>query len=239
MNIDNKRKKKKSIISYGSITQKDAELRLGIRLSRLVGESLDIEEMIKLDDKNLSNLKDLIFNRLADALDSEGYPEASIEPFKEIVVTDFIGEVLRPIIANFKRNENNQNIMLTREKEIISIDGQTSGNMEFIVIDTISVKKDRYMLIIEAKRDALGKGLVQCLLSLKDAYENNNDNKCVYGFVTTGIDWQLIKYNGNNDIKISNKITLLFAGLQFKKELWIKNNSYLIDIIYQIIKNTV
>ena len=61
--------------------------------------------------------------------------------------------------------------------------------MEFVFIDAISVVNDRYPIIIEAKRDSLGKGLIQCLLSLKDMYDVNNDKKSVYGFITTGIDW--------------------------------------------------
>ena len=63
-------------------------------------------------------------------------------------------------------------------------------------IDTVSVVGDRYLIVVEAKRDSLGKGLIQCLLSLKDMYDVNNDKKSVYGFITTGVDWQLIKYDG-------------------------------------------
>jgi len=70
------------------MSQKDAERRLGIRLSKLVGDTVNTSELLSCTAP--MNLKELIFDRLADRVESEGFPEATIEPFKEAVVHDII-----------------------------------------------------------------------------------------------------------------------------------------------------
>jgi hypothetical protein len=47
----------------------------------------------------------------------------------------------------------------------------------------INVDTTRYVLVVEAKRDSLGKGLTQLLLALKSMWDINNDQKLAYGFV--------------------------------------------------------
>jgi len=48
-------------------------------------------------------------------------------------------------------------------------------------VDMISVEKEEFMLVIEAKRGAIGKAIRQCLVPMID-------------FITTGETWQMIEY---------------------------------------------
>ena len=73
---------------------------------------------------------------------------------------------------------------------------------------------------------------------MKDAFDQNKDDQWVFGFVTTGVDWQLVAYHAEKGIKISNKLILLFAGMQYRRNEWINNNSNIIDVIYKILVAT-
>ena len=53
-------------------------------------------------------------------------------------------------------------------------------------------------MIIEAKKAATGAGMKHILLALKDAWDNNRKCGNVHGFVTTGVDWRWIRYDGKS-----------------------------------------
>jgi hypothetical protein len=192
---------------------------------------------LAMDEKDpysiLDNIIRLPNDILVDTIRAEGFPSGGVEPFKEVIINDFVGDVMRVIVSDYKVETNREDMFLTREKEIVSIDEETGGNIEFILIDTVSVSKDIYLIVVESKRDSLGKGIIQCLLSLKDMYDVNNDNKSVYGFVTTGIDWKLIKYDGL--FTISDKMTLLFSRMSDRKEEWLQRCSQVVDVIYRTV----
>ncbi|KAF8423832.1 hypothetical protein EV426DRAFT_717254 [Tirmania nivea] len=87
------------------------------------------------------------------------------------------------------------------EKEIISMDEKTGEMEEFIVMDRIQVAEERFVRIIEAKNSSTGEVIKQCLLSLKEAWDYNGQGE-VFGFVTTGKHWQMIRYNGKSFVVI-------------------------------------
>ena len=69
-----------------------------------------------------------------------------------------------------------------------------------------------------------------------DSNEVNNGKGVVYGFVTTGQDWQMLMYDGN-DFVMSHQFPTLFDGFQEEKETWMKGYSVLIECIYISLKN--
>jgi hypothetical protein len=64
------------------------------------------------------------------------------------------------------------------------------------MIQKINFRNTRYAIVVEAKRDSLGKGLPQLLLALKSMWNINSDHKLLYGFITTETNWQLAAYDG-------------------------------------------
>ena len=70
----------------------------------------------------------------------------------------------------------------------------------------------------------------QCLLALKDMRENNGVGE-VFGFVTTGESWQMLSYDGAS-FRVTCEMHVLFDGMEQDKELWMKENSILVDCIY-------
>ena len=89
-----------------------------------------------------------------------------------------------------------RNIRLSREKEIIANDNETGGNEDFVVMDRISAEEQTFVLIMEAKKSYTGEAMKQCLLGMKDARDNNGGG-IVYGFVTAGEHWEMIRYDGS------------------------------------------
>ena len=179
-------------------------------------------------------LKKKIFERLIDCMDSEGFPEATIAPMNESVATDYVGMILIAMVAHRNRTMHHDELILSREKQIISKDEQFGENMEFVIFQVINDESTRYVLVVEAKCDSLGKGLTQLLLGLKSTWDINNDQKSVYGFVTTGINWQLVTYDGQT-WKLSESSTVLLGNMEKQEDRWLKNNTQTLDAIYTIL----
>jgi len=45
-----------------------------------------------------------------------------------------------------------KNLRLRSEREILSSDGETGGEEEFVVMDLISVEEEKYVFIVEAEK---------------------------------------------------------------------------------------
>ena len=171
------------------MTQKEVEKRIGIRMDDLISVTVPTEEMLAQagyslngeDPDSMKATKDEVYKQIVRYLKIEGYPMGSNADFKEASVNDLVLLIISPIIEAFIDTTDRCQVRLLREKQIVSEDGQTGGYEEFIVVDRISVTDEKYVFIIEAKRDSLGAAMRQCLLSM-----NSNHGGVVYGFVTTG-----------------------------------------------------
>ncbi|UJR29551.1 hypothetical protein I4U23_010768 [Adineta vaga] len=150
-----------------------------------------------------------LFDRLVERLISEDFPEATIAPLNESVVTDYVGQVLATMIAYISSTTEHRVLKLRREKQIISKDEEFGGNMEFMVNQLINVNNIRYVIGVVIKSDSFGKGLTQLLLAMKSMWEVNKDQKMVYGFVTTAIQWQLVTFDGQT-WKLSRLSIIIF-----------------------------
>jgi len=135
-------------------------------------------------------IKKRVYRRILEYIEIEGYPTEASASFKESNVSDLVYSIISPILSDFRR-KTGRKLRLEREKEIISTDGETGGMEEFVIIDRISVTEEKFVMVIEGKRDSIGEAMKQCLLSLKDAADNNGGGE-VYGFVTTGDSWRMI-----------------------------------------------
>ncbi|KAI5804126.1 hypothetical protein DFH27DRAFT_393728 [Peziza echinospora] len=157
----------------------------------------------------------------------EGYLSESDAEFTESNVND-----LRSGNRIFVRMTVHK-IILVREKDIISVDGEAGGYEEFIVVDTISVNEDKYVLVGEPKRSSLGVAIKQCLLALKDMKGSNGG----------GVWWWWcglrIHDNGRRleNAELRCIISVLLGGMDQDKELWVAENSILVNCIYVALAN--
>lgn len=179
-------------------------------------------------------IKEKVYDRIVECLANEGYPTEASADFKEANISDFVYAIIGPILFDFGQKTERKRPRLVREKEIISTDNETGGAEEFVVMDRISVGQERFVLIVEAKRSSLGEAMKQCLLAMKDARDNNGGGE-VYGFVTTGDTWRMLKYDG--EFQMTNKIDVLFDTMSEEKERWMKDYTILVDCMYAALSN--
>lgn len=234
--VTSKRKKYDWKFSYSVYSQIDAEKRINQKFTELFNNAQQINKLIDTSSiiNKTSTTKEKVYLRITECIDVEDYPAGNIEPFKEENMTDLAGIILISTIADFRNQENTLGIKLRREKAIVSKDKETGGIEEFVVVDVINVNLDRYILIIEAKRSTIAESLKQCVLALKDAYDNNNDNKCIYGFLTTGLSWQLVVYK-NEKFSLSEDFKVAFPLMKHDKQRWLNDFSVIVDALYYVL----
>ena len=96
----------------------------------------------------------------------------------------------------------------------------------------ISVTERKFVLIVEGKRSSTGEGRKQCLLAMKDAWDNNGfQDGFLYGFVTTGEQWQMFRYDGTS-FSVTEKLSVIFETMERDKKKWIDNYSVVVGCLY-------
>ncbi|RPB12832.1 hypothetical protein P167DRAFT_605425 [Morchella conica CCBAS932] len=157
--------------------------------------------------------------------------------FKEANINDLVFAILAPIMSDFrhKRKRSGTSMMLFREKEIISVDSETGGTEEFVIIDIISLTEEKFVMVVEAKRSNLGSAMKQLLLAMKDTWDINGQGT-VYGFTTTGDSWQMVIYDGST-FEVTEDFKVMFPRMEEDKERWMMNYSVLVDCMYVALSN--
>ena len=222
------REKRKYINAFSNVSQEKAELVLGFEFDEFYKSQISIEEFITRTAPEL--LKKKICERLSDCIESEGFPEASISPMNQAVVADNVRLILQALVSHCRRTMNRDDLILSGQKQMMS-KGRQFGIIQMNDVDAI-----RYVLVVETIGDSLGNGLTQLLLTLKSMWDVNNDQKMVYGLLTTAINWQLVTYDGQT-WKLSEPSTLLLANIEEKEERWLKNNTQILDVMYSILSS--
>ncbi|KAF8460178.1 hypothetical protein BDZ91DRAFT_766470 [Kalaharituber pfeilii] len=196
----------------------------GITVDRMLAEAKGAIEIIGTDV--LTNTKERIYSNIVEYIEVAGYPTETRPDFTEANVNDLVLCTITPILVNYRRATGSK-IHLQREKRIISPDSETGDHEEFIMIDKISVMKRNCILVIESTRTSLREANKQCLLALKDMRDQNGGG-VVYGFITIGTYWQMLKYDGTSFVRTED-IPFLFDSVDADQERWMKNYSVLVE----------
>jgi len=237
------KRKAKGTTSYSSMSKQATEKRLQVRISNLILASNPIDEILHQRGKakyDVSDTKEKVYARLVEYLDCEIYPSMAEDDFTESTVYDIVTAVLLPTLSDFKHKSQRGDMKLYKEKGILSVDEETGGKEEFVVMDFISSteeeKERTFVLLVEAKRASLALAFRQLLLALKDMWDTNGGKGIVYGFATTGEDWQMVTYNGG--FQLTDKFSVMFPsmGKPERKEKWMKEFSVIVDLIYMALE---
>ncbi|KAF8473371.1 hypothetical protein BDZ91DRAFT_714529 [Kalaharituber pfeilii] len=119
-------------------------------------------------------MKEKVYNNIVNHIGFEGYPWESTADFSEGNASDLVYAIIGPVLTCLKRKMG-RDIRLRRKKEIVSVDGETGGKEEFVLMDVVSVTERNYVLVVEGKTGLVGEAMKQCLLSMKNMWDNNND----------------------------------------------------------------
>lgn len=242
MGDDNTEQKKRKFpwkISYSNMTIKDAEKKLGIMMTSLREEAVSVTDMLSVHIERVERdvilkTKEKVYERILEHFEMEGFPGEEEPDFKEANVNDLVHSILSPIVTDFRR-QTGRNIRLRREKQIVSMDCETGGSEEFVMMDVISVTEKNFVFVIEAKRSSLGQAMKQCLLAMKDMRDKSKKGE-VYGFITTGDDWRMVTYDGSK-FRMTDKFTVLFDTMHRRRDEWMEQYSVLVDCMYVALNN--
>ncbi|KAF8538493.1 hypothetical protein BDD12DRAFT_152826 [Trichophaea hybrida] len=204
-NTEQQKKKRKSkwTTSYSNMSTSDAQKRLGFTFRTFGSQAIPVDRMLAEAKGGIEGLgmdatqkvKEKVYDLILDHLEIESYPTEADPDFKEANVSDLVHYIIGPIISDFKR-KTGRKVFLLRENEMLSQDCEMGGYEEFVV-DIISVMEEMFVFVIEAKRSSFGEAMKQCLLTMKDMRDNNGGGR-VYGFVTTGESWRMLRYDGTS-----------------------------------------
>jgi len=150
-------------------------------------------------------------------------------------VNDLVLFILGPIILKYQ-SATGRKIRLHREMELVAPDTRTGGYEEFVIVDNISIKEHRFVLVIECKESALGHGIRQCLLALYDMFCLNRREGKLYGFVTTGEQWRMVTYDGTT-LQMTDPFFALFGKLRQEKQRWMEEFSVVVDCLLIALHN--
>ncbi|KAF8453100.1 hypothetical protein BGX38DRAFT_1259208 [Terfezia claveryi] len=166
--------------------------------------------------------------------------EMKEEVYKEIVRYLLIEGPLFEADTDFKESytrifhpdDGHKNVRLLSEKEIVSKDSETGGEEEFAIVDLIQVRSEDFIVIVETKRASLGQAMKQGFLAMKDMRDNNNNGGGeVFGFITTGSNWRMVKYDGAS-FEMSEEMTILFKTMGSDRQRRIDSHSIVVECIY-------
>lgn len=221
----------KKSYSAMSHTRKEVEERIGMTLRDLHSTAISVEEMLALarynpDTEAMKATKEEVYKGLARCLRVEGY-----ETLMEANVNDLVLFIIHPTIDEFMQRTGRKTIQLFREKQLMAEDEETGGYEEFVVVDRIEITEERYILIIEAKRESLGAAMGQCLLAMKDLGDSNHGG-VAYGFVTTGDSWRMLRYDSDRSFLVTNKIEAVFDTMGRDEKKWMREFSVIVDCVY-------
>lgn len=231
--LTQKRRRSSWISSYSELSISDAEERLGFEMESLGKNPIAITELVatannRVGGATINSMKEKVYSNILDYLGFEGYPSTLTKDFCEANVSDLVLLMLNPILSDF-RSKTGRDLRLRREKKIVAVDGLTGGKEEFVVVDVVEVFERNFVLIIERKKDSGDDGMKQCLLSMKDIWDNNGAGE-VYGFVTTGVYWRMLRYNGKA-FQVTDVVQALFLAMTNQKDLWLEMYSALVECI--------
>ena len=225
-----KERKLKWHIPYSSATVDDVEMRLGSWFSDI--KVVSVQEMLEIMKYEaphfITNTKNVVYQDIAKFIRVEAYGRG--ENLKEASINDLVYCIISTVLDDVMRKTPRKSLRLLREKEIRAPDAFSGGIEEFVTMDYIQIADKRYVLVIEAKATAIERATNQCFLSMKDMWDTNGAGE-VYGFTTTGRDWQMYRYDGV-EFCYTDVFRATFLGMEKEKsELWMRDYSVVIDCL--------
>ncbi|KAG0642766.1 hypothetical protein HOY80DRAFT_998230 [Tuber brumale] len=206
--------------------------RLGIPPSHMLAEAKPVIDGLGKDQ--VQETKEKVYARILEFVECEGYPTESLEDFKEANINDLVFSILAPIVSDF-RERTGRNICLLREKQITAPDSKTYSYQEFVLVDLIGLENEKYVFVVEARKSSLREAKRQCLLAMKDMGDRNGGG-VVYGFVTTGEQWQMLRYDGAVFTQ-TIKFLVMSEYMRHEKERWMKEASIVVDCIHAALRS--
>ena len=201
----------------------ETEKRLGLMFHEFEKHAISTSQMLAdvkpeikgLGEEQVERAKENIFNSIVDLIKIQGYPTESNDNFNKASVNDLVFFILLPIYTAFRR-ETGRELRLQREKDTIST-------------DFIGVGDRKYVFVVEAAKSSIGQAKRACMLALKEMGDNNPGG-VIYGLVTSGDVWQIIRYQ-REIFTQTDPVQAVFRAMEHDKAKWFKESSIIVDCL--------
>ncbi|KAG0643101.1 hypothetical protein HOY80DRAFT_1098039 [Tuber brumale] len=236
--------------AYSKVSMLETEKRLGFKLANFEKLAIPVSQMLEeakpvikdLRNERVQQTKEMVFENIVRCIEGEGYPTKLHEDYPTESHPDFTGAnlndlvllIILPILAEF-RLETGRNLVLRREKEIVAADSKTRGSLKFVGMHTLGPTDKKFVFVVKATKSSVAQAKRQCLLALKDMWDNNGGG-IVYGFVTSGEHWQMIRYDGMAFTQ-TDRFQVMFSSMPHEKEIWMKEGSVIVDCIHLALRS--
>jgi len=221
-------------MSYLRMSVPLAEKILGIQLHEI--DMVPLNEMLARGEgisvQTMDDIKKRVYDRIVEYLNING-PIASPH-HKHANIDDLILYIIGPIIDAVCKM-GGRKIRLRRQMELFSVDGMTGGLGEFVLVDQIAGGKDNVVVVIQPKNTLVGQVMKLAWLTLKAARDSNNEG-IVYGFVTTGLQWKMLSYDGVS-FRSTPNFTVVLNEMEEYKTPWVKEGSLIVDCMVAALMN--
>jgi hypothetical protein len=140
--------------SYSNLTTNEAIARLGFRIESV--PVIAAEAMLakaKCSHIVLEEVRSRVYRNIVENIHHEGYPTEDNPDFKEANINDLVYTIIIEILSGFSDATGRDGLRLKREKHFIPADSTTHGDEGFVMVDQISALEEKFVLIVEAKKE--------------------------------------------------------------------------------------
>ena len=167
------------------------EKRLGLMFYEFEKHAISASQMLAdakpeikgLGEEQVQCTKETVFNNIIELVEGEGYPTEFEDNCNNVRVRGLVYSILVPILIAF-RGETGREVRLQRgnrkEGDTISANFVGFGDRKFV-------------FVVEAAKSSIWQAKKACMLALKEMGDNNPAG-VVYGLVTSGDAWEIIRY---------------------------------------------
>lgn len=225
------------------ILQKDICESLSNRISMLeMHETMinDLKQRFKVEFKSSKEINDSIKKSIFQMQNTFINAYGPIELATKASIQHMVSNVLAVVVNKFKddNQKNSKKIHLVAESSEL-IEFQEQGKMDFFIKKKLikSCSRDLIILIVEVKKSNLEQGIAQICLYMSSVIKNREDNQTpypIFGIVTLGSSWMLVKLDQpDGDFQFTENFSVFDQPVtNLGEDQWIKSKGLIVDVIY-------
>ena len=208
--------------AYSKMNMQEIEKKLGLTFSQFEKAAVSIRQMLAdtkpeikgLGEEQLERAKEKVFDNTVGLVEGAKYPGKGRAGTLAALI--FI-----PVLAAFQR-ETGRKLRLLRKTDTISA-------------TVVGTKDHKFFLVAEAKKAEIGNVKRQLMLALKEVGDNNPGG-VVYGLVTFGDFWQIIRYQ-REIFTQTDPVQVVFPTMGCDKAKWLKESSIIVDFLDAVLRS--
>ena len=213
---------------------------LGIDLKDLLNSAtVNPANLVPLRTENLEVLCENVYQEMSAIVNQTEFPILVPESMKQYYVLQLIRTVIKFMQTSFKLPSGVLKWSLNDQFKF-----PMKGVLKDIIPDIIlysemkgqKKKEIKYLAVIECKKDTVSDVYKHNLVYMRKLYDLNGDDRTIFGFSSTALEFDLISYDRANGFKLCNgSLRLLFPEMFADKNLWLDHCKTFIKTFYSVL----